>query len=171
MPTRPSQGPLLEAVLSGSPPNRVSTGEGAPIHQCLFCRIRDSEGIFSLAQVTKPSPSFANSGTYGAVFLVSLILRYIYCRLVCHVYTHTYANSNCLFNTHMCIQSSLDFTRLTSCRQPPRSTNRQGQIQLDRLEQGVSLTCKKMCRFIKQSRNHVGQRHSKARAGPHSLIV
>ena len=98
------------------PPNRVSTGEGAPIHQCLFCRIRDSEGIFSLAQVPKPSPSFANSGTYGAVFLVSLILRYIYCRLVCHVYTHTYANSNCLFNTHMCIQSSLDFTRLTSCR-------------------------------------------------------
>lgn len=100
------------------------------------------EGIFSPVQIPKPLLPTPDSGTYGAVFLASLILRDLFCRLVCRVYTHTYANRNYLFNTHMCIRS-LDFTRLTSCRLPPKSTNRQGQVQTDQLGQGCHLPARK----------------------------
>lgn len=106
---------LWRAGIAG-PPSGFSQVKGPPIHQRLSLRMHDFEGIFSPVQISKPLQSMTNSGTYGAIFLASLILCYIYCRLVCCVYTHTYANSNYLFNTHMCIHSSLDFTRLTSCR-------------------------------------------------------
>lgn len=166
-------GPPLEAVLSWHrrPPVRLPIGEGPPIHQHISHGVPNFGGIFSPAAATKPSQSVSNSGTYGAVFLASLILCHTRCRLVRQAYTHTCANSHYLFNTHMCIHSCLDLTRLTSCRGPPRSAGAQGRVQLERLGQGVSLTCKETCRLIKQSGKRVSYRHLKARAGPHSLIV
>lgn len=128
------------AELHRRPPVRRPIGEGPSIHQRVSHGVPNFGGIFSPAATTKPSQSVSNSGTYGAVFLASLILCHTHCRLVCQAYTHTCANSHYLFNTHMCIHSCLDLTRLTSCRGPPRSAGAQGRVQLERLGQGVSLT-------------------------------
>lgn len=60
--------------LATCPVGFFSQVKGPPMHQHLSLRIRDFEGISSLTQVTKPSRSMTKRGTYGAIFLASLIL-------------------------------------------------------------------------------------------------